>query len=176
MSSTALFSLHGRRALITGSGQGIGLTLARGLAAAGAEIVLNDIDPARLEQAVATLRSENFVVEGRRFDVTCAGEIEAALKDERGNPLAIDILINNAGIHRRAPLESMPLEAWQAVIDVNLTSAFLVTRAVVSGMLERGRGKIINICSLNSEISRPTIGNYAAAKGGLKTLTRAMAV
>src|SRR3954471_1474297 len=99
MSSTALFSLHGRRALITGSGQGIGFTLARGLAAAGAEIVLNDIDPARLEQAVATLRAENFVVNGRRFDVTRADEIEAALKDENGKRLAIDILINNAGIH-----------------------------------------------------------------------------
>ena len=172
-----LFSLHGRRALITGSGQGIGFTLARGLAAAGAEIVLNDVDPTRLETAVATLRGEGLTVAGRTFDVTKAGEIEASLADFTGEKAGgFDILINNAGIHRRAPLESMPLEAWQAVLDVNLTSAFLVTRAVVGDMLRRGSGKIINICSLNSEISRPTIANYSAAKGGLKMLTRAMAV
>jgi len=173
-SAAELFSLDGRRALITGSGQGIGLTLARGLAAAGAEIVLNDIDPARLERAVAALQAEGFQASGRRFDVTQPNQVAAALGDlaEGG----FDILINNAGIHRRAPLESMPLEAWQAVLDVNLTGAFLVTRAVIGGMLQRRAGKVINICSLNSEISRPTIANYSAAKGGLKMLTRAMAV
>lgn len=173
---SSLFSLAGRRALITGSGQGIGLTLARGLAAAGAEIVLNDIDPSRLQSAVATLASEGFGVEGRCFDVTDASAIQSAMVDLQGGPHGIDILINNAGIHRRSPLETMSLDSWQAVIDVNLTSAFLVTRAIVGGMLQRGSGKIINICSLNSEISRPTIANYAAAKGGLKMLTRAMAV
>ncbi|MCX6953686.1 MAG: SDR family oxidoreductase [Verrucomicrobia bacterium] len=170
--ASELFSLRGRRALITGSGQGIGFTLARGLAAAGAELVLNDIDPVRLEQAVATLKQEGFPVTGRCFDVTKSAEIDAALAEV--GPL--NILINNAGIHRRAPLESMPLEAWQAVLDVNLTSAFLVTRAVVPGMIRRRAGKIINLCSLNCEVSRPTIANYAAAKGGLKMLTRAMAV
>jgi gluconate 5-dehydrogenase len=168
-----LFSLRGRRALITGSGQGIGLALARGLAAAGAEIVLNDLDAARLDAAVAALRAEGLAVDGRRFDVTQPAEIAAGLA---GLADDIDILINNAGIHRRAPLEAMPLATWQAVIDTNLTSAFLVARAVVPGMLRRGAGKIVNLCSLNSEISRPTIGNYAAAKGGLKLLTRAMAV
>jgi gluconate 5-dehydrogenase len=173
---SARFSLAGRRALVTGSGQGIGFTLARGLAAAGAEIVLNDIDAARLAGSVATLQAEDRVVEGRCFDVTDAAAIEAALADFERTDTSIDILVNNAGIHRRAPLETMALESWQSVIDVNLTSAFLVTRAVVSGMLRRGAGKIINICSLNSEISRPTIANYAAAKGGLKMLTRAMAV
>jgi gluconate 5-dehydrogenase len=173
---SSLFSLSGKRAFITGSGQGIGLTLARGLASAGAEIVLNDIDSMRLTAAVAALRAEGFVVEGRCFDVTKAADVEAGLAEFQAGKQSIDILINNAGIHRRAPLESMPLESWQAVIDVNLTSAFLVTRAIVVGMLQRGAGKIINICSLNSEISRPTIANYAAAKGGLKMLTRAMAV
>ena len=171
-----LFSLHGCRALITGSGQGIGFTLARGLGAAGAELVLNDVDAARLDQAVATLRGEGFAVTGRCFDVTKAGEVQAALDDVERVAGPVDILINNAGIHRRAPLESMPLEAWQAVLDVNLTSAFLVTRAVVPGMIRRRAGKIINLCSLNCEVSRPTIANYAAAKGGLKMLTRAMAV
>lgn len=171
-----LFSLRGRRALVTGSGQGIGLTLARGLGVAGAELVLNDVDAARLAVAVDTLRGEGLNVTGRLFDVTKAAAIESALADIVAPAGAIDILVNNAGIHRRAPLESMPLESWQAVLDVNLTSAFLVTRAVISGMLQRGSGKIINLCSLNSEISRPTIANYAAAKGGLKMLTRAMAV
>ena len=176
----ALFSLRGRRALITGAGQGIGLMLARGLGMAGAEVVLNDKEPARLDQAVAMLRREGLAVEGCVFDVTDEKTIAIGLASlacgefEVGG--GIDILINNAGIHQRAPLELMSTAAWQAVLDVNLTSAFLVTRGVVAGMLQRGSGKIINICSLNSEISRPTIANYAAAKGGLKMLTRAMAV
>jgi gluconate 5-dehydrogenase len=97
----------------------------------------------------------------------------AGLETEVG---PVDILVNNAGIHARAPLASMSAEAWQAVLDVNLTSAFLVSRAIGPAMIRRGAGKIINLCSLNSEISRPTIANYAAAKGGLKMLTRAMAV
>ena len=174
--TTDLFSLRGRRALITGSGQGIGLTVARGLGMAGAEVLLNDLDSVRLEGAVRTLRAEGIHASGLLFDVTKAAEIDVALEGIRKSDAPIDILINNAGIHQRAPLETMPLEAWQAVINVNLTSAFLVTRAVVNGMLRRGAGKIINICSLNSEISRPTIANYSAAKGGLKMLTRAMAV
>lgn len=175
-SASELFSLHGRRALVTGSGQGIGLTLARGLAVAGAELVLNDVDSTRLEAAVSVLRDEGFSVSGRCFDVTNATQVESELRSEVQAAGEIDILINNAGIHRRAPLEEMPLASWQAVLDVNLTSAFLVTRALVPGMLRRGSGKIINLCSLNSEISRPTIANYAASKGGLKMLTRAMAV
>src|SRR5262245_49313261 len=118
---TARFSLAGRCALVTGSGQGIGLTLARGLATAGAQIVLNDIDSGRLGAAIEQLRKEGFDVEGRCFDVTKPAEIEAALADFRDGQAEIDILINNAGIHRRAPLETMPMESWQAVIDVNLT-------------------------------------------------------
>jgi gluconate 5-dehydrogenase len=174
--SSDLFSLRGRRALITGSGQGIGLTLARGLGAAGAEVVLNDIDGSRLESAVAMLRREGVTATGLVFDVANASQVEAALQGIEDTLGAIDILINNAGIHQRAPLETMSLEAWQTVLNVNLTSAFLVTKALVPGMLRRRAGKIINLCSLNSEISRPTIANYAAAKGGLKMLTRAMAV
>lgn len=171
-----LFSLRGRRALITGAGQGIGFALARGLGAAGAELVLNDLDPARLARAVATLRGEGLTVTGCCFNVAQAAAVDPALAECTRTVGAIDILINNAGIHRRAPLETMPLALWQEVLDVNLTSAFLVTRAVVPGMIRRGRGKIINLCSLNCEVSRPTIANYAAAKGGLKMLTRAMAV
>jgi hypothetical protein len=135
-----LLSLRGQRALVTGSGQGIGLTLARGLATAGAELVLNDMDSARLDAAVTLLRTEGFTVTGHCFNVANASEVEAAMSGVEPSAGAIDILINNAGIHRRAPLEAMPLEAWQAVLDVNLTSAFLVTKAVVPGMLRRGRG------------------------------------
>ena len=175
-SAPDFFSLRGKRALITGAGQGIGLTLARGLADAGAALLLNDLDPARLAATVAVLRAEGRSVTARAFDVAREAEVAAgvAALEREGGPA--DILVNNAGIHRRAPLAEMPLASWQAVLDVNLTSAFLVTRAVVSGMIHRGRGKIINLCSLNCEVSRPTIANYAAAKGGLKMLTRAMAV
>jgi gluconate 5-dehydrogenase len=175
VSESDLFSLRGRRALITGAGQGIGLTLARGLGQAGAELVLNDVDPARLATAVAGLQGEGFTAAGRVFNVARGDEVASAVPELEREVGPIDILINNAGIHRRAPLETMSLETWQTVLDVNLTSAFLVSKAVVPGMIRRGRGKIINLCSLNSEISRPTIGNYAAAKGGLKMLTRAMA-
>lgn len=175
-SAARLFSLAGKRALITGAGQGIGLTLARGLAEAGARLYLNDVDPGRLTQAVSSLREAGHDVSGRCFDVAKAPDVAAGVAALEAEGGGVDILVNNAGIHRRAPLESMPLESWQTVIDVNLSSAFLVSRAVVPGMLRRGGGKIINLCSLNAEISRPTIANYAAAKGGLKMLTRAMAV
>jgi gluconate 5-dehydrogenase len=175
-SGSALFSLEGRCALITGSGQGIGLTLARGFAVAGASLVLNDRDPVRLAQAVAQLQREGFSAVGRCFDVARADAVESGLAGLETEVGPVDILVNNAGIHARAPLASMSAEAWQAVLDVNLTSAFLVSRAIGPAMIRRGAGKIINLCSLNSEISRPTIANYAAAKGGLKMLTRAMAV
>lgn len=176
MSASTLFSLVGKRALVTGAAQGIGLTLARGLGAAGAELSLNDLDPAKLDVAAAELRAEGLRVTTGAFDVAREDQVVAGVAElERaGGP--VDILVNNAGIHRRAPLEQMALADWQRVLDVNLTSAFLLARAVAPGMIARRAGKIINICSLNSELSRPGIGNYAAAKGGLKMLTRAMAV
>jgi gluconate 5-dehydrogenase len=176
MNARALFSLHGKRVLITGSGQGIGLTLARGLGAAGAELILNDVEAGRLEAAAAVLRGEGLSVATGVFNVAREAEVIAgvAAVERSGGP--IDVLVNNAGIHRRAPLAEMSLADWQAVLDVNLTSAFLVSRAVAPGMIARRAGKIINLCSMNCEISRPTIANYAAAKGGLKMLTRAMAV
>ena len=176
MTSPALFSLHGRRALITGSGQGIGFRLARGLAEAGAAIVLNDIDPSRLERAVAELRAAGASAEGVLFNVSHPAEVQPALAqiERTGGP--IDVLFNNAGIHRYSPLAEMKLAQWQEVIDVNLTGAFVVAQAVASGMIARRAGKIINICSLMSEGARPTTGNYSAAKGGLKMLTKAMTV
>ena len=174
--NSALFDLSGRVALVTGSSQGLGYALARGLAEAGAWVVLNGRDAAKLEQAAAALRGEGCSVATAVFDVTDSAAVAAAvarIEDEQG---PVDILVNNAGIHRRAPLAEMSEADWRAVIDLNLTGAFLVARAVVPTMLARGRGKIINICSVMSELARPTVGNYTAAKGGLKMLTRSMAV
>jgi gluconate 5-dehydrogenase len=171
-----LFDLTGRTALVTGSSQGIGLALARGLASAGAAIVLNGRDPEKLGRAAETLRADGARVATAAFDVTSGASIADALGRLDPAFATIDVLVNNAGIHRRAPLAEMTEAQWREVMDTNLTSAFLVTRAIVSGMIERGRGKIINVCSLMSEVGRPTTGNYAAAKGGLKMLTRAMTV
>lgn len=162
--------LTGRRALVTGSTQGIGLALAHALAAEGAQVVLNGRDRDRLAAAVAGLRAEGLAVEGSCFDVTDEPAVIAA----SGALGDIDILVNNTGIQRRGPLVTMPLSDWETVLKTNLTSAFLVARAFAPGMIARQSGKIINICSLMSELARPTTGSYAAAKGGLKMLTRAM--
>ncbi len=164
------FDLTGRRALVTGSSQGIGLALARGLGGAGAHLVLNGRDEAKLARAAAALRGAGMACDQCAFDVTD----ESAVNSACAGLGPIDILVNNTGIHRRGPLETMPLADWEAVLRTNLTSAFLVARALAPGMIARRRGKIINICSLMSELARPTTGNYAAAKGGLKMLTRAM--
>jgi len=164
------FSLTGRRALVTGSSQGIGYALARALAASGAHVLLNGRDPAKLDRAVAEFQAAGLSAEARAFDVT----EEAAVLAAAPSLGIIDILVNNTGIHRRGPLATMPLGDWEAVLKTNLTSAFLMARAVAPGMIARRAGKIINICSLMSELARPTTGNYAAAKGGLKMLTRAM--
>jgi len=174
--SNALFDLGGRRALVTGSSQGIGLVLARGLAEAGATVLLNGRDGEKLARSVAALKAEGLSTHGCAFDVTDAAAIDRAVAAAERDVGPIDILVNNAGIQRRGPLETMDEAAWREVLDTNLTGAFLVARRIVGGMIERRFGKIINICSLMSEAARPTTGNYAAAKGGLKMLTRAMAV
>ena len=164
------FSLQGRRALVTGSSQGIGLAIAEALATNGAEIVLNGRDQTKLDSVTASLTSRLPATTGVAFDVTDADAVKRAA-DEIG---PIDILINNAGIHRRGPLLEMSKSDWDQVISTNLTSAFLVGQAFARPMIERRSGKIINICSLMSDLARPTTGNYAAAKGGLRMLTRAM--
>ncbi|MDP2138351.1 MAG: SDR family oxidoreductase [Candidatus Didemnitutus sp.] len=165
-----VFTLSGRRALVTGSSQGIGLALARALAVAGAHVLLNGRDRAKVDRTTSLLQAEGLSVESCPFDVTDEAAVVAAAVQFG----ALDILVNNTGIHRRGPLETMSLADWDAVIKTNLTSAFLVARAVAPGMITRHSGKIINLCSLMSELARPTTGNYAAAKGGLKMLTRAM--
>lgn len=173
-----LFALTGRTALITGSSQGIGLALARGLAQAGAGVILNGRDPQKLATTAATLRGElpHARLATAAFDVTIAADVEREVARLEAEFAPIDILINNAGIQRRTPLAEMTEAQWREVIDTNLTSAFLVARSVAPRMIARRAGKIINICSVMTEVSRPTIANYAAAKGGLKMLTRAMAV
>jgi gluconate 5-dehydrogenase len=150
--------------------------MARGLAQAGAAIVLNARNEEKLAAAAATLRGEGARVTTAAFDVTDGAAAMAGVAKIEAEFAPIDILVNNAGIQRRAPLIEMTEAQWREVLDTDLTSAFLVARAVAPRMIARGAGKIINICSVMSEVSRPTIGNYAAAKGGLKMLTRAMAV
>ncbi len=174
--ASPLFDLTGRTALVTGSSQGLGFAMARGLAQAGASIILNGRDEAKLARAAAALQAEEVRVTTAAFDVTDGAAVTTAVAKLEAEFAPIDILINNAGIQRRAPLAEMTEQQWREVLDTNLTSAFLVARAVAPRMIARRAGKIINICSVMSEVSRPTIGNYAAAKGGLKMLTRAMAV
>lgn len=170
-----LFGVRGKIVLITGAGQGLGFTFAKGFAACGARVVLNDVDRDRLDKAVKELRDSGGAAEARVFDVSREEEVERAIQEIEEHIGPIHVLVNNAGIHRRAPLEDMSVADWQKVLDVNLTSAFIVARAVVKHMKKRPRGKIINITSLNAEMARPTIANYCAAKGGLKMLTKAMA-
>ncbi len=169
------FDLTGRRALVTGGGSGLGFAIARGLSDAGARVVLNGRARARLEAAAAALARDGLEVEIAPFDVTqsdAVGEAIAAL--ERDGP--IDILVNNAAMNRRAPLENFSDAEWRTLMAANLDGPFFVARAVIPGMKERRRGKIINLCSLASEIGRPNIVPYAASKGGVRMLTRALAV
>ncbi len=171
---SGLFDLTGRVALVTGSSRGIGYTLARGLAQHGAHVVLNARREDVLEAAVATLRAEGLQVDGRLFDVTDQDAVEAAVAAIEAELGPIAILVNNAGIQQRAPLHEFPRDGWERIIETNLTSVYLVGSAVARRMIPRGRGRIINICSLTSELGRRTIAPYAASKGGVKMLTRGM--
>ena len=171
-----LFDLSGKRALITGSAQGIGHLLAGGLAEYGAEIVINDRTRERADQAAQALVAQGFRAVGYAFDVTQAAQVEqtiARIGEEVG---AIDILINNAGIQRRFPFTEFPEEEWDNVIEVNQKGVFLVSQQVAKYMMGRRAGKIINICSMQSELGRKTITPYAASKGAVKMLTRGMCV
>lgn len=168
--SHALFDLSGRRALLTGSGSGIGLALAKGMAASGAKIVLNGRNAAKLEAAKAEIPGATAHV----FDVTDTSAVAEAVEKIERDEGPIDILVNNAGIQRRAPLDEMPAETWREVMTTNLDAVFYVGKEVAKRMIPRGRGKIINICSLTSEVARPTIAPYTAAKGAVKQLTRGM--
>jgi gluconate 5-dehydrogenase len=167
------FDLTGRRALITGGGQGIGLALARALAQAGAAVVLNGRTAAKLEAAAAALAAEGHKAEIAPFDVTEPEAVVAGVAEvlARGD---LDILVNNAGIQRRTPLQDFPEETWRELMRTNLDAVFYVAKAVARHMIARGRGRIINIGSVQSELGRPGIAPYAASKGAVRMLTRGM--
>ena len=171
-----LFDLTGRTALVTGSSRGIGNALARALVDAGATVVLNGINPERLKAAEAAMAAESLPgrVRSCAFDVTSDAEAARGIAwvEEHVGPL--DILVNNAGIQHRVAMLDLDVADWERVIATDLTSAFLVGRAAARHMIPRGRGKIINICSVQADLARPTIAPYVAAKGGLRNLTRAM--
>lgn len=170
------FDLAGRVALVTGSSRGIGFDIAGGLAKAGATVVLNGVDSHRLGEAADSLarRFGRTRIHTSAFDVSDEFAVERSVQQVESDVGPIRILVNNAGIQYRAPLIDLPLEKWSEVIRINLTAPFIVGRQVARGMLPRAQGKIINICSLQSELARPSIGAYTAAKGGLRNLTRAM--
>ena len=171
----APFDLTGRRALVTGSGQGIGLALARALAAAGAEIVLNGRNPAKLDQAAATLREAGATVTTAPFDVTDQAAVTAAVTRIEAETGPLHILVNNAGLTRRVPLQDLPQATWHEVMRTNLDAVFYVGQAVARGMIARGAGgKIVNVCSVQSELARPGTAPYASSKGAVKMLTKAM--
>ena len=171
-----IFDLSGRRALITGSSQGIGLALARGLAEAGADVVLNGRDVAKLDRAAATLRAEGLTrIAIAPFDVTDSAAVEAGVAAIEAAHGPIHVLVNNAGVNLRGPLHEMPDETWHTVLATNLHSAFYGARAVAKRMIARGAGgKIINTCSVMSMMGRATTGPYTATKGALGMLTKAM--
>lgn len=178
-----LFSLHGLVALVTGSSRGLGLIFAEGLVRAGATVYLNGRDRDRLAEAAESLRERALAggidperVQRAAFDVTDEVSVASGVGGILEQTGRIDLLVNNAGLQHRAPLESFAVKDWNAVMSTNLTAAYLVARSVVPQMIERRAGKIINITSLQSELGRRSIAPYAASKGGLKMLTRAMAV
>ncbi|CAN0511112.1 unnamed protein product, partial [Laminaria digitata] len=170
-----LFSLNGRRALITGSSQGIGLALARGLAQAGAEVVLNGRDTAKLSAAAETLRGEGATVFELAFDATDHAGVRGAIDGFEAEHGAIDILVNNAGMQHRTPLEDFPAEMFEKLLQTNVASVFHVGQACARHMIERGRGKIINIASVQTALARPGIAPYTTTKGAVGNLTKGMA-
>lgn len=172
--SYSLFDLTGLRALVTGSSQGIGLALARGLAEHGASIVLNGRDRARLETAAGQLKETGATVSASDFDVTDAEAVKRGVDTIEAEIGAIDILVNNAGMQFRSPLEDFPIDRWEQLLKTNISSVFYVGQAVAKHMIGRGRGKIINIASVQSELARPGIAPYTATKGAVKNLTRGM--
>ncbi len=169
-----MFNLQGRRALVTGSGQGIGFALAQGLAEAGATVVINDRDESRAKSAAEKLNAAGLKAEFAVFDVTQHDEVASAIAQIEQDFGAIDILVNNAGIQRRAPIEDFPVSDWNAIIDVNLSSVFHVSQAVAKHMIPRQKGKIINICSVQSMLGRPSIAPYAASKGAVAMFTKGL--
>ncbi|WP_421775274.1 gluconate 5-dehydrogenase [Gracilimonas sp.] len=170
-----LFDLSAKRAFVTGATHGLGMAMAKGLGDAGAELIINGTTPERMEKALEEYRSEGYTVHGFIFDVTDEAKAKEHVEKIEKEIGPIDILVNNAGIIKRVPLEEMDVEDYRRVIDVDLVGPFIMAKQVVKHMIPRGEGKIINICSMMTELGRDTVGAYAAAKGGLKMLTQNMA-
>jgi gluconate 5-dehydrogenase len=170
-----LFDLSGRLALVTGSSKGIGFAIAKGLAGNGARIILNGRDEARLAEAVSALRAEGADASALAFDAADPAGVAAAFETLEAEHGALDILVNNAGMQHRTPLEDFPYDRWRELFRVNVDSAFLAGQAAARGMIARGRGKIVNIGSVQSELARPGIAPYTATKGAIRNLTRGMA-
>ncbi|MBQ2840403.1 MAG: gluconate 5-dehydrogenase [Oscillospiraceae bacterium] len=167
-----MFDLTGKVALVTGASYGIGYAIAKGFAGAGAKIVFNDINQELVDKGLASYKADGIDAKGYVCDVTdeaAVNELVAKIEKEVG---VIDILVNNAGIIKRIPMCEMSAEDFRKVIDVDLNAPFIVSKAVIPSMIKKGHGKIINICSMMSELGRETVSAYAAAKGGLKMLTR----
>lgn len=170
------FDLSGRIAVVTGGGSGLGFAIARGLARAGARVVINGRNRAKLDAAAAELVGDGLPVTVNAFDVTDEAAVNAGIAEIERAVGPVDILVNNAAVNNRKAFDEYTLAEWRALQEANFDGPFLVSRAVVPGMKARRRGKIINICSLASDIGRPNIVAYAASKGGLKMMTRALAV
>ncbi len=172
----ALFDLTGRTVLVTGSNRGLGYDMARALGQAGARVILNGRNQERLESARAALAEEGLSVFAAAFDVTEPDAARGAVDASEAEAGPVDILVNNAGVNLREPLEDLDPELWERTLAVNLTGLFRLTQHVVRGMIDRGWGRIINIASLQSYVTRRTLGAYTASKGGVAMLTRSMAV
>ena len=175
MSTTQPFDLSGRTALVTGGGSGLGLAIAHGLARAGAAVIINGRNLPKLESAQADALKLGMNLRLAAFDVTSEDAVATGMGALEGAG-AIDILVNNAGVNLRRAFDQFSVDEWRSVQNVNVDGAFLVTRAVLPGMKARKRGKIINICSIASDLGRPNIVAYATSKGGIKMLTKALAV
>lgn len=170
-----LFDLTDKLALITGSSQGIGLALAQGLAEHGAAVVINGRDPGKVDAAIQMLTQKGHKAYASNFDVTDMEAVKAGVDTVEREQGPIEILINNAGMQFRAPLEDFPQDKWQLLLNTNISSVFYVGQAVARHMIVRKRGKIINIASVQSELARPSIAPYTATKGAVRNLTRGMA-
>lgn len=174
--SQELFNIKGKIALVTGSTHGLGMAMAMGLGKAGATIVVNgNSSQEKIDNAVSDYKKEGINAVGYKFNVANEADVIAAIKKIETEVGYIDILVNNAGIIKRTPLAEMEVEDFKQVLDIDLVSPFIVSKHVVKGMMERKEGKIINICSMMSQLGRNTVGAYAAAKGGLVMLTKNMA-
>ena len=176
MTVLSTFQLNGKLALITGSSAGIGFALARALGEAGAHVVINGRNSQKVSVAVQTLKSEGLNVSASVFDVTDAQSVSTAVNDIETQLGAIDILVNNAGMQIRGPLHEYKDDDWQTLMRTNLDSVYYVGKTVAQKMIPRGRGKIINICSVQSELGRPGIAPYTASKGAVKMFTKGMAI